>query len=260
MPIEDKLSKGKIWYNIEVKLRKGTPMEARAKFSQRIKRTPTIESFRFNLKEKIDFIPGQFLQVIFDQANRNNKDLNKYLSFSSSPNKKYIEVTKRLSDSLFSQKLRDLKINDPVLLKAPMGQCVFKKDYEKIAFLIGGIGITPVISIIEYINDKKLNTDVKLFYSNRNEDDIAFKPELDYWQAVNKNIKVFYTVTDCPSKDKSCIFGRIDKQLLLAKMQDFGERIFFLFGPPKMVEAMAQLCLDLGCSREHIKTESFIGY
>ena len=58
--------------------------------------------------------------------------------------------------------------------------------YEKIAFLIGGIGITPVISIIEHICDKKLSTDVALLYSNRNEDEIAFKKELHNWQSQNK--------------------------------------------------------------------------
>jgi len=234
--------------------------EIRAKLLEVIERTPAIKSFRLAPEKRIDFIPGQFLQVIFAQADRDNKDLNKYLSFSSSPNKEYIEVTKRLSDSLFSQKLRDLKINSPVLLKAPLGQCIFKGEYQKISFLIGGIGITPVISIIEYINDKKLNTDVKLFYSNRTEDDIAFKPELDYWQSINNNIKVYYTVTECEPIDKSYIFGHINKALVSTNIPDIKERIMFIFGPPRMVEAMKEICLGLGCKQEKIKTESFIGY
>jgi len=33
-----------------------------------------------------------------------------------------------------------------------------------------------------------------------------------------------------------------------------------IFGPPKMVEAMKNICLELGISPEDIKTESFIGY
>ena len=58
--------------------------EMRVRLIERIKRTKTIESFRFQSKEKIDFIPGQYCQVIFDEAKRENKDLNKYLSMSSS--------------------------------------------------------------------------------------------------------------------------------------------------------------------------------
>lgn len=209
--------------------------EIRARLLEVIERTSTIKSFRLAPEKRIDFIPGQFLQVIFDEANKGNKELNKYLSFSASPTKEYIEVTKRLSDSLFSQKLKNLKINSEVLLKAPFGQCIFKDDYKKIGFLIGGIGVTPVISIIEYINDKKLNTDVALFYSNKTEDDIAFKQELDYWRSINKNIKVYYTVTESAPKDKTYISGHIDKKLLGEKMPDLGERIVFIFGPPRMV-------------------------
>ena len=127
--------------------------EITAKCIQRIPRVSTIESFRFLLPEKISFIPGQFLEVVFAEANRENRQLNKYLSFSSSPTKEYIEVTKRLSNSPFSQRLKNLKIGDEVLIRAPLGSCVFKDDYKKIGFLIGGIGITPVISILDYIID-----------------------------------------------------------------------------------------------------------
>jgi ferredoxin-NADP reductase len=232
----------------------------RVKFIETIPRISTVASFRFVPAEKVGFTPGQFLQIIFDEADYSNKELNKYLSFSSSPTKEYIEVTKRLSDSKFSQGLKSLKAGDEILLKAPLGSCVFKEEYKKIGFLIGGIGITPVISIIEYIMDKNLGTDVVLLYSNRAEQDIAFRKELDYGQSINKKIKIIYTLTDSPSQDKGLIFGIIDKNLLMDKITDFKQRIFFIFGPPKMVEAMNSLCLGLGCDKKNIKTENFIGY
>lgn len=227
---------------------------------QKIQRTPSVVSFRVAPQEKIDFIPGQFLQVVFDKDNPNNKDLNKYLSFSASPPKNYIEFTKRISESNFSQKLNNLKINDGVLLKAPFGSCVFKDDYKKIGFLIGGIGITPVISIIEFIVERKLNTDVILFYSNRTEEEIAFKEELDSWQEKNSNIRVIHTVTECQPKEKNCIFGRISRDLLLKEDKYIKERMLFIFGPPKMVDAMKSLSLEIGCKEENLKTESFVGY
>ena len=238
----------------------GTMREIKARLIKRIKRTDTVESFRFILKDKLDFIAGQFMQVIFDEDNRENKEMNKYLSFSSSPTKEYIEFTKRLSESRFSEKLKSLKTGNEVLLKAPFGNCVFKEEYKKIGFLIGGIGITPVISIIGYIIDKNLDIDVSLFYSNRTETDIAFKAELDSWQVISKKLKLFYMVTEVEPRDKNFIYGRINKDLLLEKAPDLKERILFSFGPPKMVEAMSALCLEVGCNKEKIKTESFIGY
>jgi len=235
-------------------------IEAKAKFIEQVSRTASVTSFRFLPAQDFSFEPGQFLQLVFDPLHRANNDLNKYLSFSSAPGKGYLEVTKRLSSSNFSQRLKGLNPGDEVLIKAPLGSCIFKEDYKKIAFLIGGIGITPVVSIIEYIATRKINTDAALFYSNRTEEEIAFKKELDSWQAGSNNIRVFYTVTDCQPRDSQCIYGPIDKDLLLSQLADIKDRIIFIFGPPKMVEAMQQLTTELGCNRESIKTESFMGY
>lgn len=238
-------------HNAAIRLLKG-------KLIERIKRTYSIESFRVELEDKVDFLPGQFLQVIFDKDNLNNRDLNKYLSLSCSPTKNYIEFTKRLSDSLFSQKLNSLKPGDFLDVKAPLGQCIFSNEKD-IVFLIGGIGITPVISIVDYLVEKNLSTKVTVFYSNRTEDDIAFKKELDVWQSTGK-ISLFYTVTDCQPKDKNCLLGTINQELIARHITCLTERTFFIYGPPKMVEAMTSLCLAMGCVKDKIKKEVFIGY
>ena len=232
----------------------------RVRLIERIKRTPSTESFRFIPEKKIEFVPGQFLQLIFDEVSTNNKELNKYLSFSSSPTREYIEVTKRLSNSLFSQKLKSLNKDDKILIKAPFGNCVYKDEDKKIGFLIGGIGITPVISIIEYIVENKLDTDIVLVYSNKTEGEIAFKRELDYWRSINSNIKVFYTVTEYKPTDKDYIFGRISRAIFTEKVKDLRERVVFSFGPPRMVEAMKNLCLEINCKKDQLRTESFVGY
>ena len=231
----------------------------KVKFKERVKRTDTVESFRFIPEQKPDFIPGQFLQVIFDPANPHDRLPNKYLSFSASPDRDYIEVTKRLSGSDFSGRLKALQPGDEVWLKGPMGNCVFREEEPKIGFLIGGIGITPVISILEYIADRKLKTDVALFYSNRVEEEIAFKPEIDLWRKGNPSLKVFYLLSDCRPKDRECFYGRIDERRLTAGMPDARERKIFIFGPPGMVKAMFEICLK-NVRREQIKTESFLGY
>ena len=59
--------------------------EFKAVFEERIERTKTILSFRFRSDENIDFLPGQFVQIVFDEGDKSNRQLNKFLSFSSSP-------------------------------------------------------------------------------------------------------------------------------------------------------------------------------
>jgi len=228
-------------------------------FKEHIKRTPDVYSFRFSTEARIDFRPGQFAKIVFDADNLNNKDLNKYLSFSCSAGKEYVEFTKKTSRSKFSQALLSLKPQEAIYLQAPLGNCVLRDDYNKIGFLIGGIGITPVVSIIEYISEKKLGIDSVLFYSNRTPEDIAFKDKLDRW--INKEtVSVYYTITDCKTNKCDYIQERINRDLLEEKVKDWPERVVFTFGPPVMVEAMKRLCLSVGCKTENIKTESFLGY
>ena len=170
------------------------------------------------------------------------------------------EKVRYFSEDFRKKRVRELEVNQAVSLNAPLGACVFKQEYQKIAFLIGGIGITPVISILEHIAEKKLNTEAYLVYSNRSEEEIAFKPELDRWCALSHNFKVSYIVTDCQPKEKTCIFGRIDVGLIKSLVCDLGERIVFIFGPPKMVEAMQGISLEAGAKKENLRIENFIGY
>jgi len=233
--------------------------EIKATFLDRIDRTETVSSFRFLPREPMDFCAGQFLQVIFDQENRANKNLNKYLSFSSRPGKGFIELTKRKSESDFCKKLLDLKQDDEILLKGPMGSCVFDKAFEKIAFLIGGIGITPVVSMLEHIVFNNLPVDAVVVYSNLHENDIPFKGEFDLWQE-NKNIRIVYTIAEEEPQNKNYFKGMINADLVKAQIPDFKDRIFFISGPPKMVAAMKAICEKLGCDMGKVKTENFIGY
>jgi ferredoxin-NADP reductase len=229
-------------------------------FNQKIQRSTSVKSFRFYPKSPIDFIPGQFAKILFNKDNVSDKELNKYLSFSASPGKDYIEFTKKLSQSKFSKKLDSLSKKDKVFIQAPLGNCVFKDEYKKIAFLIGGIGITPVISIIEYIVGKKLNTNLVLFYSNRTDKNIAFKQELDNWQKSNQNVKIIYTITDSQSKDLNIKRGYIDEEMVSETIKNYKERMFFIYGPPGMVSSMAKLCSSIGCSSDRVKKEGFLGY
>jgi len=230
------------------------------RFLEQIKRTESVSSFRFIPQEKIDFVSGQFLRVFFDPDNPQNKELNKFLSFSCAPGKEYFEVSKKNSGSAFCQRLFGLQPDDPVLIKAPMGKCVLKAEQKKICFLIGGIGITPVISMLETICQQKLDHDTVLIYSNLTEDGIAFRPELDQWAADCPTIKVVHTVVDEPPKSEGVLSGLIDQEMITSQVPGVLARDIFIFGPPVMVDAIKNLCKDLGISDDKINLERFIGY
>ncbi|MBN3040744.1 MAG: FAD-dependent oxidoreductase [Candidatus Omnitrophica bacterium] len=232
----------------------------KVEFIEKIERTGSVSSFRFRPEKRIDFLPGQFLQIFFDDEHIKNRSLNKYLSFSSAPERQYIEVTKRISDSSFSKRLLLLRKGDKVSIKAPMGSCIFEPSMPKLCFLAGGIGITPVISIIEHVALNSLKNDIRLIYSNRSDEDIAFKKELDAWSSQSSNIKVTFLVSDKKSQNIDLHKGFINKDLLTEFISDFCQRKFFIFGPPAMVEDMKNICYDIGCKNKNVCTENFIGY
>src|SRR4030065_2752756 len=99
-----------------------------------IQRTHDIKSFRFTLPDDITFKPGQFF---FLTIRTNSKELKKHFSFSISPTEKgYVEFTKRITKSEFSQALDKLKIGDWARIKIPYGLFTFEGEYDKIAFIV----------------------------------------------------------------------------------------------------------------------------
>ena len=139
--------------------------EFKTKIIEIINRTKNVKSFRFEKPDDVTFLPGQWFFLEIDTPNGTFK---KPFSFSSSPTEPILEFTKRLTKSDLSKYLcNEARVGDEVFIRMPLGKLTFTGEYPKIALLSGGIGITPFKSIIKYATDKKLESDISLFYSNR---------------------------------------------------------------------------------------------
>ncbi|UCD55465.1 MAG: FAD-dependent oxidoreductase [Candidatus Omnitrophota bacterium] len=226
-----------------------------------IKRTHNVKSFRFKIEKDIDFKPGQFFFVTIKAG---GEERTKHFSFSNSPTEKgYVEFTKRITESPFSKALDTLKAGDWAKLKMPYGSFTFEGEHEKLAFLSGGIGITPIRSICKFVTDKGLPTDVILLYGNNTEGDIIFREDLDDMRGLNKKLRVVYTLTS-PDIDKKAWPGRtgyIDAGMIKEEIPDYKDRVFYICGPPGMVGKLTAILKDALSIREgNIKVENFIGY
>ncbi len=236
-------------------------VEFETKILEVIPRAPGVKSFRFNIKEGVDFKPGQFFFVTIKIA---GLERTKHFSFSNSPTEKgYVEFTKRITESEYSQALERLKIGDWAKLKMPYGAFTFEGEYQRLAFLSGGIGITPIRSICKFITDKGLPADIVLLYGNNKEEDIIFRQDLDKMAAANKNIHIVYTLTS-PDIDRQRWPGRtgyIDDKVIQEEIADYQNRVFYICGPPKMVEGLSGILKNkLAISEDKIKIENFSGY
>ncbi len=221
-----------------------------------IQRTPDIKSIRFEKPQGFHYLTGQYAFITLGDG---SEKMTKHFTLSSSPTEGFLEITKRLTGHPFSNALADLNSGDKVSITGPYGDFTFQGEYDKVGMLSGGIGITPLRSMIKYSIDKKLGASITLLYSNSHENDIAFRDELESVQKEKPNIKVIETITR-PELDWKGVTGRINAEMVKKFIPDYMERTFYTSGPKKMVDAMVSLLRELGVPEEQIKQEYFPGY
>jgi len=236
---------------------KKMPAEIDARIKEIIQRNYNVKSFRLEIADWVDFKAGQFLQV----GLQGDPKLKRYLSISSSPTEKcYLEFTKKLTQSDFSMALEKLKAGDKLSIQYPFGKFTLDESSPKIAFLSGGIGITPIRSICKYAVDKNISIDIVLIYSNRSIRDIVFKDDFSAMSRGYPHLRVAHVLCEAERGFK-CTVGQIDASVIKNEIPDYPERKFYLCGPPQMVEAMRKILTDeLGLSSEKIVMENFQGY
>jgi len=137
-----------------------------------------------------------------------------------------------------------------------MGSSPLTQPKKKVAMLSGGIGITPFRSMCRYATDSKLETDIILCYGNKTSDDIVFKQEFDQMKKQNKHFKIIHTLSrDDPNWTGRT--GRIDATMITHDLPDYAQRMFYLCGPPPMMDAMQGYLQELNVPKQKIIVEKF---
>lgn len=214
--------------------------------------------------ENFAFEPGQYMEWTLKQDHIDNRGNRRYLTVASSPTEQDISIGvkfyKKPSD--FKQKLFDLKNGDEILAGQLAGDFTLSKNKSiKLAFIAGGIGITPFRSIIKNMIDTHARRDAILLYSNNYENEIVYK---DIFDAAEKQcgLKTVYTLTapnDIPVGWQGKI-GFIDEKMLKESIPDFKERTFYISGPNIMVETFKKILTQLGIENNRIITDYFPGF
>ena len=220
--------------------------------------TPDVKSIKLGLEKKFDYKPGQYVMLELDIDDPENSNT-RPLSIASSPTEDFILLSTKISQSLFKQRFNNLKIGDNVKIKGPMGVFILREDAKEIIFLGGGIGITPFRDIIKYATDKRLNIKLTLLYSNRTPADIVYQDEWPIFEKQNLNLKIVNTVTDNTTGWNGRT-GRINEQMIREFCNDINNALFYICGPPGMVEGLSQLLKTMNVPQQNVKIEKFAGY
>ena len=219
--------------------------------------THDIKSIKLGLNEKIDYKPGQYFIMELDIDDPENS---RPLSIASSPTEDFLLFSTKISQSAFKQKFNNLEVGETVKLQGPMGVFVLKEDAKKVMLLGGGIGITPFRDMIKYAGDKKLPIKLTLLYSNKTPADIVYKEEWSIFEEENPNLKVVNTVTDYQEADWQGKTGRIDEIMIKEYCNDINNTVFYICGPPGMVDGLSNLLKTMNIPVQNIKVEKFVGY
>jgi glycine betaine catabolism B len=198
-------------------------------------RCPDVLSVRFERPEDYRFAAGQYLALTIQTAEGSQT---KPFSHSSAIGDPYLEITTRLSGSAFKNALSALQPGDRVRIAGPAGRLALPPGERRVAFLVGGVGITPVISMLRSWEPAEA-PDAVLFYGNREPDCIPFVHEIE--SLKGERFAVVHVVESFSGTWKGET-GFITPDIVRRHI-DPAERWFFIVaGPPVMVTAM-EACL-----------------
>jgi ferredoxin-NADP reductase len=215
-------------------------------------------SFYFEKPQGFQFTAGQFIDLTLPLVDVPDRDRIHTFSISSAPYEDHLAITTRLRDSPFKVALRRLTQDDVVEIEGPYGEFVLSPDVARpVAFVIGGVGITPAISIIKQAARNSELVGIYLFYFNRRQAEAPFLAELTRLQSQHPGFHLIAAMTDEPSWNG-------EKELvsiaMIRRYLDPSSTSFFTSGPPGMVTAVRELLTSNGVRKDRVFYENFAGY
>ena len=227
--------------------------------TQTEQQTHDTRTLRFQIlnEKRLCLKPGQFLT--FQWAVDGQRVSRSYTISSSPARENYVEITsKRMENGCVSAFLNEqAKPGLAVEASGPYGQFYFDEGLHKsIVLIAAGSGITPMISMLSYINDLKLPNPVTLLYFVRTHEDIIFQDELT---RLGRSLPSFkYEV--CLSRPDAAWKGhkgRLTEEFVFQQVPDLDSPTFFLCGPKGFMDNAHKILSTLGISKARILQESF---
>jgi ferredoxin-NADP reductase len=191
--------------------------------------------------------------------NRGNR---RSFTIASAPSESEVRLGVKFypNPSTFKQGLLHLKPGHKILAGQLAGEFTLPRDVgQKLAFIAGGIGVTPFRSMVQDLVSRGERRDIIMFYGNNKVDEIAYRDVFDR-AASSIALKSIYAVAEAGSGSRGFHEGFIDKALIARMAPDFMNRHFYLSGPRAMVMRFEDVLAELGIPSSQIRTDFFPGF
>ncbi len=191
---------------------------------------------RFSRPDGYGFRAGQWFRLHLRTA---EGDEAKTFSHCGAPGDPDIVMTTRLSDSAFKRALAQLEPGARVEISASGGRLALPEGASRVCFLVGGVGITPVRSLLRHAEQTgRTFDDALLLYGNRDERCAPFAEEFAAMGPIGVRVVLVY---EHPSVEWVGERGFITAETVRRHVGRVDDSVFLVAGPPVMVEAMERV-------------------
>lgn len=201
------------------------------------------------------FQPGQFSWLTIGRSPLRITEHPFSLSSSAEEHGRVAVTVKALGD--FTSTVADLEPGTRAYLDGPYGVFTYERNEAPgFVFVAGGIGVTPIMSMLRTLAARGDRRPLLLLYANGEVDDIAFRDELARLERV-LDLRVVHVLTDPPDGWGGAT-GMVTPELLDEVLPDHPERLeHFLCGPAPMMDAVTDALHEHGVPLERIHSERF---
>jgi len=204
-------------------------------------KTPSVKLFVLDYgQQDFRFHPGQWVDI---HLTIDDETHNCGYSITSIPSpNNTIEVAVKLAPELkLTEHLhKNCHTGDEVFISNAQGEVYLTEDLSgPYVFIAGGVGITPLYSMIQHITAVNPAAPTTLIYSITTPDDFLFEKELKALATNNPNFRILTTVTRTKQHQEE-FSGRINPDMLRS-IKLPADANYFLCGPPQMVDDVVDI-------------------
>ena len=219
------------------------------------------------------FKPGQFLTFRLDVPKSDGdgiEQITRCYSLSDAPQSDHYRVSiKRVppppgsnhpcgrSSNFFHD---HVQVGTILQVRAPAGHFHLEPGSNPIVLVAGGIGITPMLSMLNWCQRHQPEREVWLFYGVRNSKETAFAKHLKATAASNPNVHLRFCFSDpLPEDQPDRDFqhhGRVGVDLFRRELP-LKPYHYYICGPAPMMETLVPALEDWGVPDAHIHFEAF---
>jgi len=199
--------------------------------------------YAFVSHKPLQFEAGQYAELHLPHIKPDERGYRRMLTIASRPGTNRVTIITRHPEpsSTFKKTLMKLGVGKQVRITGVWGDFVLPHDRgQKLLLVAGGVGITPFLSQLEWLEHEGQVRDVVLIYSVKDKNEAI---DLVQYKKIAKII---------------LHEGVLTTDILDQYVPDIAKRIVYISGPPKMVDSVSVQARKSGALR--VRRDFFAGY